>query len=338
MAEAIKLGIVGYGRIVELVHLPLIRGNPEFSISGVCDITPQRLESASRRGFTVYAQLEDLLDSPVDAVLIATPPDTHYEIAVKALKAGKHVMLEKPVCIDAQEVTMLQALAYQYDKVVSVYQNRRFDNDFLLVRQVLAEGSLGSILFVERRHSSFGSGSSFGVKSFYPNWRNEARFGGGALLDWGVHLVDQLLQLQLGRVDAISACMKELRWQQGDVEDYVRSTLMLDNGILLSLDINFGSNAAFPLWVVGGDKATLQIQANQEAFLYEKGGAATPVALPLVSKDAPGQIYSSFAGRILRKEELTVSLEEAVETMRVMDAMRESSQLKKEITYGSFVR
>lgn len=335
--KPIKLGIIGFGRIVELVHLPLLKKLPELTVSGVYDITPQRLDLAARRGFQVFAELHDLLKSSVDAVLVATPPSTHFELAAKALQYGKHVVLEKPVTVTAEEAIRLRMLANERGKLVTVFHNRRYDSDFIAVKNVISEDVLGPLLFVERRHHMFGSGASFGVKSFYPDWRNESCYGGGALLDWGVHLIDQLLELRLGSIHEVDAQLRGMRWQQGSVDDFVRADFRMDNGILASLEVNFGSNANVPMWVVGGEAGTLQVNNPKEAVLYRKGKPAESVSLDSALSSGPEHIYAALAASVLGSGELAVSLDQAVETMRIIDAIRHSAEMKKGEANGNFI-
>ncbi|TXK84586.1 Gfo/Idh/MocA family protein [Paenibacillus sp. N3.4] len=335
MIDTVKLGIIGFGRIAELIHLPLLKQLPEIEVCGIFDVTPQRLALAAKRGFPIYSELEELLDSQIDAVLIATPPNSHYQIAAQALRYGKHVIIEKPVTLDAAEAIHLKAIADQEGKSVTVFHNRRFDSDFLLAKQIVAEGTLGDILFVERRYHTFGSGAAFGVKSFHQAWRNEKAYGGGALLDWGVHLIDQLLNLGLGSCVEIHASMNNLRWQQGEVDDYVHATMSTEQQVIMSMDINFASNVPSPLWIIGGDQATLQIMSDREAFLYEKGKPIRELKLEGQAKSGVLPIYSSFADCILNGGKLAITLEEAIETMKVLDKIRGRSQQNKELAHGN---
>ncbi|QMV40612.1 Gfo/Idh/MocA family protein [Cohnella cholangitidis] len=337
MSETIPLGIVGFGRIVELIHLPLLKQLPRIEVAGVFDVTPQRLALAAKRGFDIFERLEDLLSSPAEAVLIATPPNSHFRLAEQALRSGKHVLIEKPVTLSSEEAVRLQTIAEQEGKIVSVFHNRRFDSDFLLVKQMINEEALGSILFVERRHHMFGSGASFGVKSFHQEWRNEKAYGGGALLDWGIHLIDQLLQLDFGRCVDINASMKTLSWEQGEVDDYVRATFTTERNVVMSMDINFASNVPAPLWVVGGDKATLQIVSEREASVHVKGKPTQPIMLePSLNKGAI-RIYSSFADSVRYGAKPEVTLEEAIEAMKIVEWIRLSSLNRQEMENGNLI-
>ncbi|UJF31872.1 Gfo/Idh/MocA family protein [Paenibacillus hexagrammi] len=332
-----RLGMIGFGRIVELIHLPVVKRLKGIEVAGVYDITPERLRLAERRGFHTYTDLDELLSTPLDAVLVATPHQSHYSIAALALRAGKHVILEKPVTLTSEEAIQLKQLAQSSGKVITVFHNRRYDSDFELVKQVIAGGELGPLLSVSRRHHSFGSGAPFGVKSFYPNWRNEAYYGGGALLDWGVHLIDQLLQLQAGKFRRITATLQNMRWLQGDVEDYVQATICTDQDIMVSLDINFGSYANTPMWVVGGEAGTLEVISDREATIYLKDSKPRTIELKPSLLDGPCTIYASFLAHLQEGKPLAITIDEAVETMRVVDAIRQSAAQRKEVLYGDYV-
>ncbi len=322
------MGIAGFGRIVELTHLPLLKKMPEFDICGVYDLTPQRRALAQRRGFAAWEHLSELLDSDADAVLIATPPHSHCAIAAEALRRGKHALIEKPVAVCAEEAFLLQQLAQENNRIVTVFHNRRFDSDLKIVEETIQSGMLGPIQFVERRFHQFGSGSSFGVQSFRPSWRDEISYGGGALLDWGVHLIDQLLHLKLGKLSNVHAMMHRLPWSKGDAEDYVAASLPLDNGILLSLHIHFASHAADPQWIVGGERGTLQIKSGGEAVMQLEGRPPIPLGGQSPGKayrgdlEGVGNIYASFAEKLAGEGELAVTLEEAIEGMIVIDEIR----------------
>ncbi|MBW7476496.1 Gfo/Idh/MocA family oxidoreductase [Paenibacillus oenotherae] len=319
MEQGLKLGIIGFGRIVELVHLPIIKKLEQITHYGVYDMTPERVELANRRSIAVYASIDELLASDVDIVLIATPPSSHYELARAALTAGKHVLIEKPVTVTFSEAEGLRRLAQQTGKAVSVFHNRRYDADFCFVKEAIAAGMVGNVLFVERRHHMFGSGANFGVKSFDPQWRNKRQYGGGALLDWGVHLIDQLLQLNLGRMDSIHSSVQTLNWNQGEVDDYVHALMRLDNGILYHMEINFASNATVPFWVIGGDQGTLQVMNDKEAVLLAKGAQPRPFTLEQNKLTAAKEIYESFIQHIQGGGPLSVNMDEVTAVMEVID-------------------
>lgn len=323
-----KLGIVGFGRIVELVHLPIIQKIPDLSISGVFDITEQRRSLAEKRGFYTYKTLEELAqDDEVDAVLIATPPNSHHDLAIQMIECGKHVLIEKPMTIHADEARSIWRMAERHGVEVTVFHNRRFDPDFELVQAIIQSGRLGEILFVKREQHIADTGVGFGVKAFDPAWRVKAEYGGGALLDWGVHLLDQLLQLQLGEVQEVRSWMHTLPQANGEVDDYVQASLVLDSGALLAMEINFRSAAKTPLWVVGGEQGTLQVNSEKEAALYFKNKVVEKLNIERSSLSSAKKIYTSFFQAIRGTGVAEVKLEEVI---RVMDMIEQIRQYEKQ--------
>ena len=132
-----KIAIVGFGGMGEQ-HAKLIRESGVFLISGVYDIKPERNQVAAAAGYSVYASFQDVLEDPtLDLVLIATPNDSHKPLAVAALRAGKHVICEKPVALNAAELEDILAVEQETGKTFVVHQNRRWDEDFLSIKKTL---------------------------------------------------------------------------------------------------------------------------------------------------------------------------------------------------------
>jgi scyllo-inositol 2-dehydrogenase (NADP+) len=318
----LKLGIAGYGRTVEFTHLPLIKKMKDIlELTAIYDVTKERLELATRKGISGFNELAQFLNSDTDVILIATPPKFHYEIAMEALKKGKHLIIEKPISLDAKEAVDIMELAKKMNKIVTVFQNRRFDSNYLFVKSVIQSNELGSIRFVERSHHMNGSASDYGVKSFNPEWRNLERFGGGILLDWGVHLVDQVMNLNLGEITDIRSKVTQLNESQGNVEDFVHSIITLDNGTVIIVDINALSSATKPSWIIGGEHATLIVH-DVAATMIKKGEEPQNFEIPLGSRFAGQPIYTTFIDEIEGKGKSVVTLDEAIQTMEVLDAIR----------------
>jgi scyllo-inositol 2-dehydrogenase (NADP+) len=331
MSRKIRIGIIGFGRIVELLHLPLIKRVEALEISGIFDITPERLALAEKRKLPVYCRLDELLADDTDVVLIATPPSSHYEHTKQVLEAGKHVVVEKPVGLNAQEAAELRQTSQLTGKSITVFMNRRYDPDYAAVKACIASGELGAIQFVERRQHMFGSGASFAVKSFDPNWRNKPQLGGGALLDWGVHLIDQLLELQLGDIQSVTGHVRTLPWKQGEVEDYVHGQFDLTTGIQLLMDINFASHAASPLWIVGGEEGTLVVSSMKEASLHRKGELPAPYPMPSASRYSGLPIYQGLAAHLTDGKPLEITIDQVLITMQLLDQLRTYHQRTKQV-------
>ena len=182
-----NLAIVGYGG-QGAWHGNHALKSDVVSLAGIFDIAEKRMQAARELGIRTYASLDEILADPcVDIVLCATPNDVHKDIVVRSLLAGKNVICEKPVALSLEEFDEMLAAAKSSGKVFSVHQNRRWDVDFLAMKSIVRSGEIGEVINIESRiHGSRGIPS---------DWRCHKPQGGGMILDWGVHLIDQMLKL-----------------------------------------------------------------------------------------------------------------------------------------------
>ena len=159
---------------------------------GIYDIKPERRAAAEAEGIHAFSSREELLaDDRIDLVTVATPNDVHKEIAIAAMAAGKNVISEKPVALSQEELEEMIAASKKYGKLFTVHQNRRWDPDFKCVQKILADNELGKVFRIESRVQ--------GSRGIPGDWRNQKAHGGGMVLDWGIHLLDQALRIGEGR-------------------------------------------------------------------------------------------------------------------------------------------
>ncbi len=179
--------VIGYGG-QGAWHTAQILNSDVAALAGVYDIDALRCSAARSANIHVYSSVDAILTDPaVDAVVVATPNDSHKELVIRCLEAGKAVICEKPVEMTVAAFDEMAAAAQKAGKIFTVHQNRRWDVDFLALRQILSSGEIGELINLESRvHGSRGIPS---------DWRCTKAQGGGMLLDWGVHLIDQILQL-----------------------------------------------------------------------------------------------------------------------------------------------
>ncbi|KOB45019.1 Gfo/Idh/MocA family oxidoreductase, partial [Xanthomonas arboricola] len=193
MPKPFNLAVVGYGYVGRTFHAPLIAGTPGLALHSVVSSKPQQVQ-ADFPDVAVLADLETALADPaLDAVVLATPNQTHAPFALQALAAGKHVLVDKPFALDAAQAREVVAAAAAAGRIVSVFQNRRWDADFLTVRRLIDEGQLGEVV---EFHSHF--------DRFRPQvrdrWRESDIPGAGLWYDLGPHLLDQALQVRADRL------------------------------------------------------------------------------------------------------------------------------------------
>lgn len=199
----VRVGLIGYGYSGKTFHAPLIMAVPGLLLSAVASSDPEKVH-ADMPGMAVSADPLSLCTSEsVDLVVIATPNASHAPLARAALTAGKHVVVDKPFTIDLAEARELIALSKSRALTLSVFHNRRWDSDFLTVRQAICDGLVGSVSHFESHFDRF-------RPQVRERWRERGGPGSGILFDLGPHLIDQTLQL-FGLPDRIQANLAQQR-------------------------------------------------------------------------------------------------------------------------------
>ncbi len=275
----IGVGIAGYGLAGRVFHATLVEHTPGLRLRAVFSRTAERRAQAAREhgGITLHHSYEALLDdSQVDLVVVATPHHTHEALVVQAAEAGKHVVVDKIMCLTVAEGERMIEAARRAGVLFSVFQNRRWDSDYLTVRAVLQSGMLGQPFVVESAVTSFGPSPGYrNPTSDRPRgWRTYAEFGGGPMRDWGAHLFDQAVQLAGPYPVSVYADLQYRRdW---DVETAGTAWLRYPPGAGeregLRYSIETGSISALPKprWLIrGSEGAYLQYgRDGQEAALH----------------------------------------------------------------------
>ena len=177
--------IIGYGGMGGW-HGSFLQNSDVVNLMGIYDIKPSQCALAESRGIHAYSSLEELLGDPaVDFVTIAVPNDQHKPLALKALAAGKHVICEKPVTLSSADLQEMIDASKAAGKLFTVHQNRRWDGEFLVMRDIYQSGELGPVHHIESR--------CHGSRGIPGDWRQDPAQGGGMILDWGIHLIDQIM-------------------------------------------------------------------------------------------------------------------------------------------------
>lgn len=210
--DRIRTGLAAYGMSGQVFHAPFISTNPHFELTAVAERSKE-LSRAKYPHVRIVRSFDELIGiDELDLIVVNTPDSTHYDYARRALLAGKHVVVEKPFTTTAEEGEALIALAAEKGLTLSVYQNRRWDCDFLTVKEILSKGLLGRLVEFE---STFPRYRNF-IK---PNtWKETGESGGGLTYNLGAHLIDQAVQL-FGMPQAVFADISTLR-TGGKVDDY----------------------------------------------------------------------------------------------------------------------
>lgn len=249
--KPIKLGMVGLGRAGMGMHLPELKDKSDmFQIYAVCDIIEDRRESVAKEyGAKAYASIEELIADPeVEIVDIATRSCDHFKHASMALKAGKSVFLEKPICCNYEDAKALIDLAASLPDVkLYIRHNRRWEAKFEKAMEICNSGILGNVYEVKLTRNGFGTRN---------DWQTIDIYGGGQLLNWGPHIIDHALNFAGGDYTDIYAETRQIL-ASGNCEDHIKLMLTGINGRIIDMEISSGCATRMHEVVAYGDRGIL---------------------------------------------------------------------------------
>lgn len=298
MDKKLKVGLLGFGYAGATFHAPLLRGQEGVVLRAVASRRPESVHAAMPH-VRVYPVAEDLLaDQNIDLVVIATPNDSHFSLAEKALRAGKHVVVDKPFTLEAWQARQLIELARQERRVLSVFHNRRWDADFLAVKQLLEQGRLGRVVHFESHFDRY-------RPQVRQRWRESSGPGSGLWFDLGPHLLDQAIQL-FGLPLSILLDQAELR-DGAQSDDWFHALLRYDDERVILHGSALAADAG-PRFIVHGTLGSFSKQGldpQEEALksgVLPGGDAWGRDARPgrLLLAEAPPVEYAGPAGDYTR--------------------------------------
>jgi scyllo-inositol 2-dehydrogenase (NADP+) len=292
----LRVGIVGFGFASATFHAPLILSTPGLTLAAIASSDPAKVGQALP-GVPVAATAAALFADPdIDLVVIATPNDTHYRLAIDALAAGKHVVVDKPFTLTVAEAEHLTALARQHARLLSVFHNRRWDGDFLTVARLIDSGQLGQLRHVESHFDRY-------RPQVQARWRESAVAGGGLWYDLGIHLADQALQL-FGQPSAVWLDLQRQR-DGALADDWFHAVLQYDN-LRVILHASALTAAPAPRFVLHGtagsyikyglDTQEAALKRGQRPGAPSWGADPQPGVLTLGEQAAGGTPYPGLAG------------------------------------------
>lgn len=344
-----RVGMIGFGGMAGW-HRELIETIEGLEVGGIYDIREERLKYAKGLGLNVYTSEEDLLrDETIDFVLIAAPNDIHKPAAIAAMRAGKHVVSEKPVTLSSADLDEMIAVSEETGRFFTVHQNRRWDEDFLTIKKVIEEGILGEVFRIESR--------VHGSRGIPGDWRQEKEQGGGMVLDWGVHLFDQIL-LMKGETKCTKVYATLTNITNQIVDDGFYAELTFEDGQQVFVEVGTSNFINLPRWYVLGQNGTAIIydwdlsgkivrasgmDESDVVPVKTAAGLTKTMAprredsiftedLPKVKSDIRG-FYRNVMGVIRGEETPTVKLPEVKRVMRLMEAVFESASQGQAVTF-----
>ena len=337
-----RVAVIGYGG-QGAWHCGQILKSDVAVLAGTYDIRENRNQAAREQGIHVYNSVEELYaDRDVDVVVVATPNDVHEDLVVNALKSGKHVVCEKPVALEVESFDRMVEAAKAAERILTVHQNRRWDVDFLALKQVISTGEIGEPIRIESRiHGSRGIPS---------DWRCTKPAGGGMILDWGVHLIDQMLQLITEKIVSVNCVTTHIT--NNEVDDGFRLELGFESGKSAHVEVGTYNFLPLPRFYMQCQNGTLYLEDWRKKAQVAKLKAwiekdVTPVqnAAGITKTMAPRdeltldmyeierpvsevhQFYRNLAAAIDGREEQVIKTEEVRRVLCVMEACFKSSEL-----------
>jgi scyllo-inositol 2-dehydrogenase (NADP+) len=343
----LKTGVVGFGKSARVFHVPFLRTlKDEFEITTVLERHAEESKKILPEVNVVRTIDELVADKNVELVVITTPNTTHFEYASKALKARKHVVLEKPFTNTIEEAEKLVNLAKETGLILSVYQNRRYVSDFLTIRDILDNNMLGTV------HEFIATYDRFRPAAIANAWREAPIEGSGILYDLGPHIIDQALQL-FGNPETITADIRHQR-AHAKVDDYFNIWLnygflkvVLHSGMLVREQgpryMIHGTNGSFIKH--GEDPQEEKLRAGElpvgEDWGQEPessyGILHTEINGEVIKKRIPsrkgdfGQYYRNIYNTIVNGTPLSERPEDGYNTIRIIELAIESNLQKKTI-------
>jgi predicted dehydrogenase len=351
MIEKKRLGIalIGYGGMGNW-HVQTLSGIEEVHLCGIWDIDAARREAATEVGLHVYASQEELLeDVTVEAVTIATPNDTHLPIALAVMGAGKHVVCEKPVALNSNELAQMVNCAKEMGVLFTVHQNRRWDEDYLTIKKIYDQNTIGRIFHIESR--------VHGSRGIPGDWRNQKQHGGGMVLDWGVHLLDQMNIMLEGR-KPLSVYAQLTNVTNEAVDDGFRALFQFEDQLTFLVEVGTSNFISMPRWYIQGENGTAIIQdwsLKGEIVMvsdWEKRDAVPVVTaagltktmaprteetvkkypLPEIHSDIR-DFYRNVRASIQEDAPPLVCTEEIMEVMNIMEAIFQSAEQNRVVYF-----
>ncbi len=340
----INVGVVGFGLAGKVFHAPFIRAVPGLNLVAIARRNPE--PDPKYPGVRFVAGVEQLLAiDEIQLVVVATPNDLHAPIAAECLRAGRHVVIDKPFATTLKEAEDLVALARKHNRLLTVFQNRRWDGDFKTVRQVMACGSLGRVVIYESHFDRF-------RPSLRGTWHERPQPGMGLLFDLAPHLIDQALVL-FGKPDAVSADLRKER-DGTSVFDAFDVTFHYPRVRALLRATAVAAAPGPRFWICGteGTFTKFGLDPQEEAMKQggdplSKGWGEEPQSawgtlttgdvvkkIPTIAGDYRGY-YENVRDALLGNNALEVTSEQALDVMRALDLAEKSSAAGCKLNWGA---
>jgi predicted dehydrogenase len=338
MDGPIGCAVIGYGPMHNFgwAHAAWISATPELRLVAVCDMDPRRTAAAHDAfpGIRTYSDVADVWADPdIQLVSLVTPHFTHCSLAVEAFRAGKHVVVEKAMCLNVAEATAMVDAGNEAGRMLAVHHNRRHDGNYRRIKELVGSGAIGDVFHIEL--------SAGGYYEPQNGWYREKATSGGGFYYWGPHAVDWVLDLVPSPIIGVNGYYHKLVWHDMSNEDQTRALIRFANGCVA--DVTWSTIAAVgkPLWRILGTKgAILDHGINGNPFYEKQIRGPSGGSLLLVTQGEQGRreqlvpyrdcdwpsYWQGIADHLLRGAPVPVSGEFGRRVIGVFEASERSSQ------------
>jgi len=338
LSAPVRCAVVGYGasHIFGRAHGRWIDATPGLEWTAVCDRDPARLEAAKQEfpKLATYETVTEMLASgDVDMVSVVTPHFTHAPIAIECMQAGRHVVVDKAMCLSVAEADDMIATARDADVMLAVFHARRRDGNFRAIKEAVHSGRIGEVFHVEL--------AAGGFKRPRDWWYSRKALGGGAFYYWGPHAVDWVLDLVWQRIRGVAGFYHKRVWDQVDQADQVRAVILFENGCVADVTYSYIAAVGKPLWRILGDKGGILDSGSggnkgyQEQIAGPSGGSFELVRIEGDERKAINvpykqsdwlTYYAEIADHLLRDGPIPVTGQDGRRTIAVFEAAERSSK------------
>ena len=306
-------------------HGSYIQATAGLELVAVCDISAERTQAAAADfpGIVTFNAVDDLLKLPaLDLVVIVLPHNLHAPVAIRCLQAGKHVVVEKPMCISVAEATAMIEASRAAGKMLTVFHNRRQDSDYrTLHRLIVQEKLIGEVFSFEM--------FSGGYSAQNPKWwRSSKEISGGFFYDWGAHFLDWMFGLLPGAITDVTGYFHKRHWHEVSNEDQVQAVMRFESGCVASVTMSSVAHADKPRYWILGDKGAIVDRGGyfEVTGSFEASGHPAVLKVPYRGDSQWETYYTNIAAHLRLGEELTVKPEQARRIIAVLEGAEHASK------------
>jgi len=332
----LKMGIIGMGKMGSF-HADWINSNKDMKLIAICEKNEKRHDEIKKKyGVEVYKNVDDFLDiKDLDFAVIVTTNEVHEELTIRALEKKKNVIVEKPMSVSYESALRMVEAAEKNKRNIFVHQSSRWDRDYLLVKDIINSGLIGDILVIQSKVMLCDEGwPAWGIDGMANPWRIKAKYYGGMLLDWGPHLVDQLLQIMEKNPIGVYGVLQRGVWSK-EVDDHFFAILKYENNVVCHLEASNNGRIPLPRWYVIGTKGTVEVKGKSEPFWDEveinyikangKRESQKYTLFDVCESGAEGGFYEDLVPFLNGEIKEYVSMYEASKVIKVLDLIKKSS-------------